>query len=218
MTSAPRSLRFRRMGVAAALALFLSPIAAACSTSGDSDADDETTTTEASSTTTSEDEETTTTEDDGGDETTTTESTEPDGDSVDAFIEGASEALLENPTLDMDRSQAECTAAAWADTLGPDQITDMSFNPEAFTRGDKELAGEIVDGMTDCGLDLDQMMYDELTTNQGLTDSQATCVIGELPPGSLREVIALEMSGELQGDDDPITDVFFNAGLACAEA
>lgn len=208
------------MGAAAALALLLSPIAAACSTSGDGD-DATTTTTEATTETTSDDTTTTTEDDDpGGDETTTTESRGSGGDDtvMAAFIAGATAALLEDPSLEMDRSQAECTATEWAETLGPDRITDRSFDPETFTRGDTELAGELVDGMTGCGLDLDQMMYDELTVNQGLSDSQATCVVGELPPGALREVIALEMAGELQGDDDPITDVFFAAGLACAEA
>lgn len=219
----PSHRRFRRLGAAAALALLLAPVAAACSASGDDDADDQTTTevVEETTTTVEDDETTTTVEEEPEETTTTTESrgSEPGDDvMIEAFIDGAATGLVNDPTIGMDRSQAECTATSWAETLGPERIGDTSLSPESFAQGDAELAGQMVDGMTDCGLDLDQMMSDELTINQGLTQTQADCVIGELPPGALREVIALEMAGELQGNDDPIIDIFFNAGVACADA
>lgn len=123
---------------------------------------------------------TTTTADDGAATTTTTTATvdnEPDGPTTTASGEGSASAddyvapLAEslekddatNGEFQFDAKQAECTAASWIDTIGVDTFQSNGVDPAAFGESgfdfsqfgiDQDQASDMVDALSDCGLDV----------------------------------------------------------------
>ncbi|HEX2575410.1 MAG TPA: hypothetical protein VHK88_03615, partial [Aquihabitans sp.] len=179
------------------------------------------------STTTEADEPTTTTEPE--DEPTEEEPTEDAPPDEDAYVESMVAALegREDFGLPMDREQAECIGPRWIDALGVERMAEAGLDPEGLDGEDPdgvfdELVGrpeasDMVDALTDCGLDLERAFFEGLSDDGSIRADQVDCLVDALPDGTVEQILVVSLADGEEGLDaepglgDPLTE----AAAAC---
>jgi len=168
---------------------------------------------------------TTTTEDEPVETTTTID--EGGGDEQ-AYVDALTSQLRDDDTFgDLSADQATCIAGGWVDALGADDLSAAGIDPDDLVSGDiREDLGDVLDEGTatemisalgDCGVDVDQLLADQLRSGGSVPADKVDCIIGALPDGYVEQLLATSLSGGRDAlDADPtLKEPLIDAAKSC---
>ncbi len=201
-------------------------------TGGTVGVDDEPPTCSKPSDTTTPNNETTTTDPDSPTTTepdTTTTVIDSGSTGADGYVEALAASLAGSEDLGAPVSveQAECVAPRWVATLDPAVLADLGISPDELADGDiaTELdeviampeATEMVAALTDCGIDLQTSIIEEIGAENDLTVEQMECIVDALPVGYIEDLVVIGLAeGSDALDSDPaLAEPLTDALIAC---
>lgn len=130
--------------------------------------------------------------------------------------------------LALDSDQADCVAPQWVDIAGVERLEEADIAPAdlesdadtelAALSLDEDEAGQMVDALGDCDIDLRQEILSTLDEDASLTEPQRDCLRDALDDQLLRDILVATLAqGDPQSDPE-LAERVNSATAPCQDA
>lgn len=143
---------------------------------------------------------------------------------VDALVTSFSD---DDDSVEFEEAQKECVGARFVDIIGVDRFKAAGVTPEDLVAADDSMefteldlstdeGYKLYDSFGDCGINFRDLMLEELSSEEGMTDAAKDCLADLFTNDTMRDFMAISMvKGEDAFDEDEAASKIFGGLMAC---
>lgn len=134
------------------------------------------------------------------------------------YVDAAAASLAADEEMPLDEGETECVATLMVTTVGVDRFEEAGVEPadledpefdisDAGVELTEEDADAIASGLGDC-VDITELFAQSMAADEELSDEDADCLRENLDEEQLTALLASELAGEEEPDEEMMTWVF----------